>query len=195
MPSVFLRLAGCNLRCTFCDTQEALSGGVKFSLSEVKKRILELRGSRSNLVVTGGEPLLQAKALEVLLPELLRHFSWAEMETNGTLPPLKVPGLRYNVSPKLSNSGEPYSRRIKEVILKEFLRLPAIFKFVIKDRSDLPEVLSLAEKVGIPSERIWLMPMASTARELELRASDVALLALEYGFRYCDRLHLRLSLP
>ncbi len=195
VPSVFLRLAGCNLRCAFCDTEEALSGGNKYSLREVREKILSLQGSRRNLVVTGGEPLLQAKALEVLLPEMLGRFSQVEVETNGTLPPLRVPGLRYNVSPKLSNSGEPFPKRIKEGILKEFLELPSVFKFVIKDRSHLEEVLSLAERIGIPPHRIWLMPMARSRKELEEMALEVALLALEYGFRYSDRLHLRLSLP
>jgi len=195
MPSVFLRLAGCNLRCSFCDTEEALQGGSRISVLELGRRILEAQGRRRNLVITGGEPLLQAQGLELLLSEVIHRFLWVEVETNGTLPPLGIPGLRYNVSPKLSNSGETYSKRIREENLRRFLGLSSIFKFVIRGREDVEEVLSLVEKVGIPGERVYLMPMAASLEDLKTRAPEVALLAVEHGFRYSDRFHLRLSMP
>ncbi len=196
IPSVFLRLAGCNLRCSYCDTPEALGKGSGLEVNEVVRKTVELASRAENLVITGGEPLLQARVLELFLDEALRFFPYVEIETNGTLPPLKIKsGIHYNVSPKLSNSGEKEEKRLRLDVLREFSRLPSIFKFVVKEREDVEEVKHLASALNIPGNRIYLMPMARDLRELRGRAREVALLAMEYGFRYSDRLHLRLSLP
>lgn len=196
VPSVFLRLAGCNLRCSYCDTPEALGKGGGLEVNEVVRKTVELASRAENLVITGGEPLLQTRVLELFLEEALGFFPYVEIETNGTLPPLKIKsGIHYNVSPKLSNSGEKEEKRLRLDVLREFSGLPSIFKFVVKEREDVEEVAHLASALNIPGSRIYLMPMARDLRELRGRAREVALLAMEYGFRYSDRLHLRLSLP
>ncbi len=196
VPSVFLRLAGCNLRCSYCDTPEALGKGSGLEVNEVVRKTVELASRAENLVITGGEPLLQTRVLELFLDEVLGFFPYVEIETNGTLPPLKIKsGIHYNVSPKLSNSGEKEEKRLRLDVLREFSGLPSIFKFVVKEREDVEEVARLVSALNIPGSRIYLMPMARNAKELMTRARGVALLALEYGFRYSDRLHLRLSLP
>ncbi len=196
VPSVFLRLAGCNLRCSYCDTPEALERGRKISVVKLKEEILSLSDRAQNLVITGGEPLLQSRGLGILIEEVLPHFPSVEVETNGTLPPLKInPGVFYNVSPKLSNSGMSRDTGLRLKVLREFLPLPSIFKFVVVNREDVEEVSELVRKLEIPASRVFLMPQAKGLKELEERAKQVALLALEYGFSYSDRLHLRLSLP
>ncbi len=196
VPSVFLRLAGCNLRCSFCDTPQALEKGKGLPVEEVVKRVVDVAPGVKNLVITGGEPLLQIPALEFFLEKIFPFFYYVEIETNGTLSPLKIKSeIHYNVSPKLSNSGEKRERRLNLDVLREFSGLPSFFKFVVKDREDVEEVVSLASVLNIPKSRIYLMPMARNASDLSTRARGVALLAMEYGFRYSDRLHLRLSLP
>jgi organic radical activating enzyme len=121
------------------------------------------------------------------------HF---EIETNGTL----LPGPAFldridqvNVSPKLANSGVPEpARRKPEVLAALAASGKADFKFVVGDETDLAEVLELVSLSGIAADRVFLMPKALTAAELEARQAAVAATALAHGFRYSDRLHLRL---
>lgn len=194
-PSVFLRLAGCNLRCSFCDTLDALSGGELISTREVARKIMPLKGNITNLVITGGEPLLQAMALEELLKKIKGYFLSVEVETNGTLAPPDIPWLHFNVSPKLANSGVPREEAIKPEIIREYKYLKSIFKFVVEKEEDLREIQEITNMLKIEPHRIYLMPMASSLPELENRAPIVASFALKYGFRYSDRLHIRLSIP
>ena len=124
MPVAFMRLSRCNLACVWCDTaytwhfqgdERPHRGGVEYDRKanqlslpedEVAARIMALGQSR--LVITGGEPLLQAPALARLL-ELLPDVS-VEIETNGTTKapaPLDIRIDQFNVSPKLAHSGNP----------------------------------------------------------------------------------------
>ena len=83
---VFLSLAGCNLACSWCDTAYSWDGTspvVKLSPEEAATAVLRYPCRR--LVLTGGEPLVQQKALPGLLRLLPKHF--VEMETNGTILP------------------------------------------------------------------------------------------------------------
>lgn len=106
-PCVFLRLAGCNLACSWCDTAYSWNGTVPgMRLAPEKAAELVLHYPCRRLVLTGGEPLIQQKALPVLLRLLPDHA--VEMETNGTIMPdteLLKRVTQFNVSPKLPHSG------------------------------------------------------------------------------------------
>jgi 7-carboxy-7-deazaguanine synthase len=111
LPCIFVRLTGCNLRCTWCDTAYAFRGGTKHSLNEVIEKVRALSGAgpdRLLLVeITGGEPLLQPET-PVLAEKLLRAGYTVMIETSGekfvgTLPRevIKI------VDVKCPDSGEP----------------------------------------------------------------------------------------
>ena len=89
LPCVFVRLTGCNLRCTWCDTAYAFHGGTKQTIEEVLERVRELAGpppSRVPLVeITGGEPLLQPETPE-LAEKLLAEGYTVMIETSGERP-------------------------------------------------------------------------------------------------------------
>lgn len=208
-PAAFLRLGRCNLTCSFCDTpytwdfenysfEEELR---ELSLGEVLAWIVD--SSPGRLIVTGGEPLIQQKLLAELFVELDRTRAVAsaqperiEIETNGTVPP--VPELidrvnQWNVSPKLSNSGQPSERAIRPESLTVFAKLGhAYFKFVVRDQRDADEALALVRSLAIPKERVLFMPEARGAAELRERAPRVAALALRARVRYSGRMHLEL---
>jgi len=86
LPCIFVRLTGCNLRCTWCDTAYAFYGGKKMSIEDVMARVTELAGGQPALVeLTGGEPLLQPEAVP-LAERLLAAGHTVLIETSGERP-------------------------------------------------------------------------------------------------------------
>lgn len=199
-PAVFLRLSGCNLSCTWCDTKYAWYGGEELSVDVVAKRVLDLlrryRGV-SLLVVTGGEPLLQSEELAELLARLRREIPYleVEVETNGTVDPRAVIDYvdRLIVSPKLSNSGLPEEvRRVSEGVIEVIrTRRDRVYvKVVVEGPEDTEELLRLVKELGVDRDRVYLMPQASTIGELRHKLPTVVEMAIEYGFRVSDRLQI-----
>jgi 7-carboxy-7-deazaguanine synthase len=86
LPCIFVRLTGCNLRCTWCDTAYAFYGGIKLSVEEVIERVGALSGDHAGRItlveITGGEPLLQPET-PALAERLLQEGSTVVIETSG----------------------------------------------------------------------------------------------------------------
>ncbi len=186
-PAVFLRLSGCNLCCHWCDTKYSWGKGISLEEEEIARRILS-HGCR-NLVITGGEPLLQQEALEKLL-HLLPADVYVEIESNGTLPPSPALAARvnqWNISPKLGHSGNEGEKALRPDALAAFAALPgAWFKFVVQQPQDWEAIAAL----GLPKHRLILMPCATTRAALDAARPAVAELCLAQGVRFGDRLHL-----
>ena len=146
------------------------------------------------LVITGGEPLLQAPALAELASLLPEHA--IEVETNGTVePPARFDAFveHYTVSPKLAHSGNPATLALPPERLAQWAAEPrAWFKFVIAAPGDVTQVLALAAGFGIAANRIFLMPEGTDSATLRGRAEWLAPLCVEHGFRLSDRLHIHL---
>lgn len=215
-PVVFIRASLCNLSCFWCDTaytwnwegtEYSHQSGRKFlkseqivdlSIEEVAECALSFQ--KSHYVFTGGEPLLQEKNWIALMDHFTRqnNSSFFEIETNGTLLPKQEFLSRIhqlNVSPKLANSQVPEKKRYKPEILCQLATTgKADFKFVIDptESKDQDEVWAIIEECELPSNHIFLMPKASTGEELLQNQSAVATLAEQSGFRFSDRLHIRL---
>ena len=130
-PCVFVRLTGCNLRCVWCDTAYAFHEGAAFTVDEVVERVAAFA---CDLVeVTGGEPLLQAEAID-LMRALLARGHEVLLETGGSLPIEPVPeGVRRIVDLKCPASGESDRNRWENM---DALRPGDELKFVIADRAD-----------------------------------------------------------
>ncbi len=160
--------------------------------AEVAERILALGQNR--LVITGGEPLLQAPALAKLL-DLLPDIS-VEVETNGTTkapPALDARIDQFNVSPKLAHSGNPADLALLPERLEAYAADPrALFKFVIAEPSDVDEVLALRDRYGFMPGHVFLMPEGTDSATLREREKWLADLCLKHGFRLSDRLHIHL---
>ena len=209
-PCAFVRLSRCNLACVWCDTAytwrfegdnrphrapltyERKANQVTLGEEEAARRIAALGQPR--LVVTGGEPLLQASAVArmlAFLPDMR-----VEIETNGTVaPPPALDALvaQYNVSPKLAHSGNPADLALPPERLRAWAAEPrAAFKFVVARPADIEEVLELAERFAIPRERVWLMAEGTDAATLEAREAWLAPLCLEHGLTLSKRMHIQL---
>ncbi|MFM6931798.1 MAG: 7-carboxy-7-deazaguanine synthase QueE [Novosphingobium sp.] len=206
----FVRLSRCNLACEWCDTaytwrfegdnrphRDGLDYGradnqVTLDEADVAARIAAL--GRRRLVVTGGEPLLQAPALARLLAMLPGiHI---EVETNGTVaPPAALDGLvhQWNVSPKLAHSGNPRDLALRPEALRAFAADPrATFKFVIAHEQDLAEVTAITAEYGIAGKRVWLMPEGRDSATIRQRSVWLADFCSKHELNFSDRLHIHL---
>jgi organic radical activating enzyme len=170
----------------------------KQSLNNIIKKIEKLSDKTiGNFIITGGEPLLQLEGIKPLINVLKNEFSSIEIETNGTISGkiLFDNSVYFNVSVKLSNSGEKRGKRIIPAIIKEFNDYnKAIFKFVVKDEKDVNEVIEIQSDYNIKNEKIYLMPMAETKPELDKIADNILKLALSNKFNFSDRLQLRYNI-
>ena len=133
LPCVFVRLTGCNLRCTWCDSEYTFSGGHRMTLEEVIEEVEQL--SPGGLVeITGGEPMLQEKEIVPLMQHLLDEGYTVLLETSGERPLERVPkGVVKIVDVKCPNSGEPDTFCMDNL---ETLTSADEVKFVLSDRSD-----------------------------------------------------------
>ena len=201
-PAYFLRLAGCNLACVWCDTPYSWDWKTYDRASQVETMdVLELAeklgkdipAAVSLLVVTGGEPLLQASSLLVVLSRLrdARPDVRVEMETNGTIRPREglVPLIHlFVVSPKLLNAGELNVVSPRQVA--QFRGLRAILKVVVLSSDDVKRVGELARESGFEPARVWISPEGTTPETIRRHARQVVEAAVSNGFHMSSRLQV-----
>lgn len=201
-PSVFVRASGCNLRCAWCDTPHTSwrPEGEAMAVDGVLRAVAGWPAA--HVVVTGGEPLLQ-RDLPDLVDGLRDLDRFVTVETAATV---FVDGLRpdlFSLSPKLANSRpgseHPHERELHDRnnrldLLPRFLDAgcEVQLKFVVQDASDLAEILDLVRRLGLPRERVYLMPEGVTAEVLAARGRLVAGLCRQEGLNYTGRMHIEL---
>jgi organic radical activating enzyme len=146
-----------------------------------------------NVVITGGEPLLQKQELCDLVNHLIRDEYSIEIETNGTISPKGLDShIQFNVSPKLLNSGNLNSRRIKPEVLEQFLGKKSFFKFVLGNPEDLEEVNQIINEIDIPKDRVYLMPEADNPELLEKNSKWLIEICKIKQYNFSSRLHIQL---
>ena len=179
VPTTFVRLTGCPLRCRYCDTAYAFHGGQWWELDALVQRVREL-GSRY-VCVTGGEPLAQKSCAE-LLARLCEEGFRVSLETSGAMPLGDVdPRVVRVVDVKTPGSGEQGRNRYGELSL---LDGKDQIKFVICDRADYEWSRAKVEELRL-DERCMVLFSASYE---QLPARQLADWILE------DRLPVRLQI-
>jgi organic radical activating enzyme len=218
-PSIFARTSLCNLHCVWCDTDYTWNwegtrfthqrddepGYAKYRMEEM---IIELSPEEvadsiasfpcKNVILTGGEPMMQqGDWVEVM--RLLRSKSMDyrfEVETNATylpLPDFDEYIAQYNLSPKLTNSGNKQGLREKPKVLRHFAPDErAVFKFVISEEKDLNEVNELVARYMIRPDRVYLMPEGARPEALDQRRAWLIAQCIQYGYCFTDRLHVHI---
>jgi 7-carboxy-7-deazaguanine synthase len=205
--AVFVRLAGCNLACSWCDTTYSWDwsrhdrdiNSRSTAPADAAEEIARLAGSQCRLLVlTGGEPLLQQCAAVDMLRDLQlrRPGLRCEVETNGTVgPSLELSRLvyRYVVSPKLAHSGVSGAARLKTETLRAFARHErSVLKIVAAGADDLAEAAAVADAGGFATHRVWIMPLGEDADGSVDTARALAEGVLAAGFNLTLRLHVLL---
>jgi len=134
LPCLFVRLTGCNLRCSWCDSEYAFYGGRKMTPEEVFAEVEQLSPNGGLVEITGGEPMLQEREVVALMRHLVESGYQVLLETSGERPLERVPaGVIKIVDVKCPNSGEPDTFRMENL---ETLSHRDEIKFVLSDRAD-----------------------------------------------------------
>lgn len=133
IPCIFVRLAACNLRCAWCDSEYTFTGGRKMSSEEVEQEAVRL-APRGLVEFTGGEPMLQERELIPLMQRLLVRGYTLLLETSGERPLENVPAAVHKiVDVKCPGSGEGGTFRMSNLAT---LTAADEVKFVLADRAD-----------------------------------------------------------
>lgn len=221
-PSVFLRLGGCNLKCsgfgnqytgsTIIGCDSIYAANAKFSkewkfyenAQELIFEIQSLSDVNFDIVITGGEPTLQFG--NPILLETIKHFLQKghriSVESNGSVDfrfDEVLKELYFTLSVKLSNSGEPINKRIKPSVIQNIIdnAKNVVFKFVLnakmcEDGSAISEIKDLLLKLNLKNNRIYLMPQGVSVEELDKNIQKIYPLCLQEGFCLSDRIHIRI---
>ncbi len=196
----FIRFAGCNLSCSWCDTpyswdwdnydraEESHPMTIEQIAAEVKKFHVK------HLIITGGEPLIQQRPIP-----LIREATGCsiDIETNGTRIPkpevIEAVDL-FNVSPKLSFASDSEEMRLVDEAMTAFSDLSkqgkAIFKFVAEKVEDFEEIRDIQNRYNIDDDVIWIMPEGMTKDAHLEHLAELADAVVEAGWNLTTRIHV-----
>jgi 7-carboxy-7-deazaguanine synthase len=209
LPAIFLRLAGCNFNCSwkvngkiqYCDTQYAREDGEKLPIVQVAKDIMVLKNKFplvDMVVVTGGEPTIQAAPLIKLIKILYNNgTNHIDIETNGSLPKNSQHlddwmshFTHYIVSPK------PLTKIKELTALYYFINNKNDFYLkIVYDGHNLNWITSIINdfnnsfSVPLKLHNIFLMAAGTTCSELRPRENEIVELCKSNGFRFSPRIH------
>ena len=214
IPSVFVRLGGCNLMCGGmgtqfdgelhngaewrCDTVEVWMNAQAKEVEEIlPDDCVEAIRNGAHVILTGGEPTMQQGALEkfiLYIKQEINPDAYFEVETNGTIMPndflLQNIDL-WNCSPKLMSSGNDSSMTYKPKVIETLNDYNTIFKFVVSSENDWKEVQRLYFKL-IDRQKIYLMPAGENQQLLNENKLRVVELAKDNYLNFTTRLHIEI---
>lgn len=202
-PAAFLRLQGCTLRCSYCDSIKVWKTGEGYSIEWLIDEIINSGLAAKlheghHLVITGGSPLLQQDQLLIFLQRLvdfLGFMPFIEIENECVILPSNK--LRYyiscwNNSPKLDNSGNLFEKAYKPAIIHLTSTLEnSWFKFVIENEQDWDTIVKwFLDPHLIRKGQIILMPQGQTREEILKNQTKVIEIAIKNSVKFSNRMHV-----
>jgi len=188
-PAHFLRLQGCDVGCSWCDTKYSWDAALGREIT-VSAAFTELRslGEAPLLVVTGGEPL-EHPGLGRLLAAAVGQWPRVEVETSGIQPPpLAHERLHYTWSPKLPSATPRWHGTWAHA--ERFVGDPRTTVKIVVGANDHDDVLRLIREYRLPKPRVMLMPEGLTDAAVRAGAASLAELCQREGLRLSPRLHV-----
>jgi organic radical activating enzyme len=215
VPSVFMRVAMCNLSCSGfasedspygCDSYVSWSVKNKMTFAEIfqlleDNKFIDHLSNRAILKLTGGEPIIQEKQLLKFVEAFIERYGFIpriDFETNATLIPSErwrlEFGATFTTSPKLISNGDPEEKTYKPEVLKWHREHNSGFKFVINKSEDIDEIwrkyVNDNYEINVPLKRIWFMPCCGSREEHVANAPAVAEYAKALHVNFSPRLQL-----
>ena len=201
-PCVFVRLAGCNLSCVWCDTPyswdwtryDKATEVHRQTVVDVADRVRQLAGDTlRHVVISGGEPLLQGQGVSRLMENLRRDHWTSELETAGTvMPPSETLVDHFTVSPKLANSHQAAhtsSRRMNSDVLRYLNNTSShCFKFVVQHPDDYDEIDALVGEHHLSP--VYIMPEGVDGSTLHTTLVAIADGAMKRNYTLTTRLQI-----
>ena len=201
VPSVFIRLAGCALRCAWCDTAYAWSetSGTTYTVAQLLDEVSRHRAR--HVVVTGGEPLIEMdkrprQGLHDLVRGLRQRGKHITIETAGLAYVGALECDLMSISPKLQMHRASDGPTMLENV-RTLRRLVDAYdyqlKFVMENSGDIDTVQHILQELGhVNTEKVMLMPQARTRQELLAKLTWVVPLCMAHGFSLGQRLQVLL---
>lgn len=214
-PSVFMRVAMCNLTCKGfasadsphgCDSFVSWSVKNKMTFNEIfqlmeDNNFVEHLKNRAILKITGGEPFIQEKQLLKFVEAFVERYEFIpriDFETNATLVPserwVEEFSATFTTSPKLTTNGDPEEKTYKPEVLRWHVTHNSGFKFVINSDRDIEEIwrkyVDDYEGINVPLQRVWFMPCCGSRVEHIERSFAVAEYAKAMHVNFSPRLQL-----
>jgi 7-carboxy-7-deazaguanine synthase len=170
LPCVFVRLTGCNLRCSWCDSEYTFQGGRKMDVEEILGKVSRLSPGGGLVEITGGEPMLQREAVP-LMQRLLDDGYKVLLETSGERPLERVPAEVIKiVDVKCPDSGEGDTFCMENL---ETLSTHDEIKFVLSSRADYDFAKDFVERHNL-AERVNAVLFSPAFRKDATGARDTS---------------------
>lgn len=192
-PCIFVRLAGCNLRCSWCDSEYTFSGGAKMSAEEIFAAVQKLAPVKL-VEITGGEPMLQARDLVPFMHRLIAAGYTVLIETSGERPLAEVPKEVHKiVDVKCPGSGEGGTFDLANLVA---LTARDEVKFVITDRADYDFARGFVQEHRLDNRVGAVLFSPAFRKDARERSAENFLLDPRQLVEWmlADGLHVRLSL-
>jgi len=212
-PATFIRFAGCNLKCAWCDTPYAQKkdGGVQITAEELARKVIQ---GPQLCVFTGGEPMLYQETIQRVIALCAPLGHRFEIETNGTIGPKNGSAGEYlevwttrlprtgpnwehqesGVTPVLRMVFSPKFEWVKQDYMREdfvWARNYTI-KAPVRNRDEVQALEIWLKKLNLSFDDVWLMPLGTTASKIRKEADWLIQAAIEFGFKVSFRTHVLL---
>lgn len=221
-PSIFIRLARCNLSCSGfavqyvddkgqkklgCDTYYAVdpcfkSQWKKQTSTDIIEQVTALCGdNKYDIVISGGEPLLFWKKadFQALLAHFYKQKQQVTIETNASITIQFTENYQqhvlFSMSVKLANANEPVQKRINPQAIKNIVdnSTDCYFKFVVNKQEAQSCLTEIKQITGAAAHiDVYLMPQGDTVQALANNDQAVVDLCTKHNYIYCDRTHVRI---
>ena len=181
----FLRLAGCNLKCSYCDSKYTWTGGEKLSFDTVFDRLNKLPFSK-NILITGGEPLLQEKNIISFIEQRLKNrYSKIFIETNGSFTIKNIPkyvGILMDLKPP-SSEMDSYNKFENLNYLKESDEI----KVIIADTADFNWIYDIDTRYNLTEK--FTLSLTPLYGEMDYRELSNLIINSKRNFRLNLQIH------